>query len=65
MANDIDALDPFTRGYIAAALWSSTDDNGENLDAKYSEEDLAKETLAKIVADCKSFQEQAGDLIHA
>jgi hypothetical protein len=63
MAIDIDTLDSFTRGYIGAALWLLTDDDALDLDSEYSEEDLADETLAKIVADCKKFQEQAGDLI--
>lgn len=47
-------LDDFTRGYITAALWSSTDAEGESLDANYTESDIAPETLAGIVPSGKS-----------
>lgn len=49
-------LDEFTRHYLAAALWSSTDDSGEPLDANYSIGDLAPETLHAAIADCARFQ---------
>ncbi len=51
-------LDAFTRAYIECALWSSTDEDGEPLDAKYSLEDLAPETLSAMTADCAKFQEE-------
>lgn len=57
------ALDSFTRAYIEAALWSSTDDNDVPLDSQYDESDIAPETLAKIVADCERFQEQCSELL--
>jgi hypothetical protein len=47
-------MDKFTRAYIEAALWSSTDDNGEPLDN--GEHELADKTLAKMQTDCKRFQ---------
>jgi hypothetical protein len=60
-------MDAFTRAYITAALWSSTDDADESggapLDRNYSADDLAPETLAKIEADCAAFQAKAGELI--
>jgi len=52
-------MDEFIKSYITAALWSSTDQvdeqGGEPLDANYSPDDLAPETLARIQADCESF----------
>ncbi len=33
------------RHYIVAALWSSTDDDGEPLDANYDPDDMAPETV--------------------
>jgi hypothetical protein len=60
-------LDEFTRAYIAAALWSSNDEStpqgGEPLDANYSVDDIAPETMEKIIADCAKFQaDNAADL---
>ena len=55
-------LDNFTRAYIEAMLWSSTDDKDEPMDANYSASDLAPETLARIVADCTAFQAAHGNL---
>ena len=58
-------MDPFTIAYIEAALWSSMDNSdeqgGEPLDANYGLDDIAPETLASIVADCKAFQEAHAD----
>jgi len=54
-------MDRFTTAYIEAALWSSTDNSddsgGRPLDDNYGIEDLAPETLASIIEDCKEFQE--------
>jgi hypothetical protein len=60
-------MDPFTRSYIATALWSSTDNaddqGGEPLDANYGPDDLAPETLASIKEDCEAFQrDNAADI---
>ena len=53
-------MDAFTRSYIEAALWSSTDEaderGGEPLDANYGPADFAPETLAAIKKDCEAFQ---------
>lgn len=58
-------LDTFTRSYIEAALWSSTDNanesGGEPLDQNYSISDIAPETLAQMVSDCKDFQSSFGE----
>ena len=57
-------LDEFTRAYIAAALWSSTDnsrpDGGDPLDKNYSIDDIAPEALASMVQDCQQFQQENG-----
>ena len=54
--------DSFTDGYIECALWSSNDEStsegGEPLDANYSREDFAEETLRLFAAECAEFQRQ-------
>jgi hypothetical protein len=59
-------LDTFTTAYIEATLWSSTDNaddsGGEPLDKNYGVEDIAEESLAKMVADCRKFQDEQGHL---
>lgn len=54
-------MDKFTNAYIEAALWSSTDNSGRPLDDNYGVHDIAPETLASIVEDCKAFQEAHAD----
>jgi hypothetical protein len=60
-------LDPFTRAYIEAALWSTNDESdesgGEPLDANYTVSDIAPSTMAAIVHDCLDFQKRFGALI--
>lgn len=48
----------FTNGYIQAALWSSTDDDGNPLDDKLSMEDIDLNTHLKMVQDCAAFMEK-------
>lgn len=60
-------LDQFTRGYIGCALWSTMDNSGDSggdpLDRNYSLNDIAGETIANMVKDCKQFQlDNAADL---
>jgi len=60
-------LDGFTLAYIEAALWSTNDEStpagGEALENNYGLEDIADETLAKIISDCAQFQaEHAADI---
>ena len=52
---DPEGLDEFLAAYVEAALWSSTDDEGEPLDRNHDESDLAPETLARMRADCIEF----------
>lgn len=50
-----EGLVEFLAAYIKAALWSSTDDDGQPLDKSYGEAELAPETLARMKADCTTF----------
>lgn len=50
------ALDPFTKAYIEAALWSSSDEGGDPLDINYDITDIAESAWPKIIADCDAFQ---------
>ena len=59
--NPLRDLDTFTRVYVEAALWSSTDDNDQPLDRNYSWTDMAEDTLQEIIDDCHALQEASGD----
>ena len=50
-----EGLDEFMSAYIEAALWSSTDDNGEPFDKNHGSESLAPETSARMRTDCAAF----------
>jgi len=54
-------MDAFTRSYIEAALWSSMDNaddqGGEPLDANHGPDNIAPETLCRMVGDCEAFQQ--------
>jgi len=60
-------LDSFTRAYIEAALWSTTDNSdeqgGEPLDANYGIDDIAPETMELMIEDCADFQERYAELL--
>jgi hypothetical protein len=56
-------MDDFTKAYIEAALWSSTDDADEPLDKNYSANDLAPETLATMQTDCARFQTEQAECL--
>ena len=55
-------LDAFTRGYVAAALWSSTDNadegGGDPLDKNYSVSDIDSDTMEQMKRDCAKFQRE-------
>ncbi len=53
--------DEFTRAYIEAALWSSTDDD-QPLDDDYDIESLSPETYEAMCVDCETFQAFWGNL---
>jgi len=46
----------FETAYITCALWSSTDEQGQPLDAAFSVDDLAPATLQAMISDCQDFQ---------
>jgi hypothetical protein len=60
-------LNDFVRSYLETALWSSSDNfspsGGEPLDLNFSIDDIDDEAQERARADCKSFIEQAGDLL--
>lgn len=56
LINDVE-LDSFAQAYLECALWSSVDDDGDPLDAKFSVDDLESEVLQKAVQECRAFQE--------
>ncbi len=53
----------FFSAYVEAALWSSTDDNGDPLDSTYYESDIAPKALARMQKDCEDFLERADSLL--
>ena len=56
-------LTSFCRAYLICALWSSTDDHQEPLDANRGIDDLTQEAIEKAVADCAKFEaENAADI---
>jgi hypothetical protein len=57
------ARDAFTQAYIEAALWSSTGDDGEPLDAQYTPGDIAPRTLQQMQSDCEAFQYHNADAL--
>lgn len=59
------ALDSFTQGYIEAMFFTSTGDpdDAENSLENATVAELAPETLAAIIADCKQFQYDQGAIL--
>ena len=56
-------LDEFTTAYLECALWSSTDENDEPMDANYGIEDLTDECVNQAIEDCADFQEANAELL--
>lgn len=44
-----------TRHYLVCALWSSTDEHDNPLDANYDIDDIAPESIAQAEEDCLAF----------
>lgn len=64
MAANFD-IDEFVRHYAIAALWSSTDEHGEPLDAVFSIDDIDAETYYTMREDCADFlQSNLTDIHH-
>lgn len=61
-------MDDFTKAYLECALWASTDNSdpetgGDPMDANYSEDDIAPETLERMTRDCARFQAENADAL--
>lgn len=54
----------FIASCLGAALWSSTGDDGEPLDARFDISDFAPTTRAKLEADCHAFYDAQASHIH-
>jgi hypothetical protein len=53
----------FIAAYKTAALWSSTDSEGEPLDADYGSSDFHEDTAKKLQENCEKFiKDNAADL---
>jgi hypothetical protein len=61
MHDPYDDMDEFTQGYVDAALFSSTDDDGEPLDS--GQYDLSQQAIERMSIDAKEFQEKYADLL--
>lgn len=57
-------LDEMVKHYLACALWSETDDNGDPLDGTYALSDFSEDALKVARQDCQHFLDIAdtGDL---
>lgn len=53
----------FVQGYIECLLWSSTDENNDSMDSKYSIDDFSEGALSQINKDCETFIKRAGALL--
>lgn len=57
-------LDGFTKAYIEAMLWSTTNDKTENpFDADYCASDFTPEALVDIAEECAWFQQEYAEHI--
>ena len=45
----------FIAGYVAAMLWSSTDDNDEPLDASYTATAIHPDSMRDVIQECRDF----------
>jgi hypothetical protein len=55
-------LDAFTQGYIEAAMWTLTDEDGQSLDY-LGLHDIAEETIAKAFEECQAFQDSYAEAL--
>lgn len=60
------SLREFLASYIETALWSSIVDNGDPMDRDRGPDDIATETVVKMLDDCAAFRAaiDADDLVH-
>ncbi len=59
----ISQLDDFTRGYIEAALWSTSDEDDVPLDYNFSIADIHQTSLRAIIQDASTFQNENRELL--
>jgi hypothetical protein len=59
----MEKLDDFTKAYIQAALWSSSDGFDVPLDSDHGQSDISPTTLDQMIADCKQFQAENLDAL--
>lgn len=68
-AQIIARLDPFTRGYLVCALWSSNDESddqgGDPIDQNYGVEGIAKDSLLAMIEECRTFQTDNAETLAA
>lgn len=57
--NDTPEFREFVHAYLVAALWSSTDDEGEPLDARFTSDDIHPDSLAHMIEECRDFWKHA------
>ena len=55
--------DEFLKAYLACALWSSMDSEGEYLDSDHSMKDFSPEFLAEAKTDCDKFQKENAQML--
>jgi hypothetical protein len=53
----------FLDAYVAAALWTSSDDNDTPMNELYGAGDLSGELMAQMIDDCTAFLARRGDLL--
>jgi hypothetical protein len=58
-----DGLGIMIEAYLEAALWSSTDDDGNPLDKKFDYSAWSAEAMMRARMDCEEFIEKAGDAL--
>lgn len=65
--NSSQRMNEFQRGFLEAALWSSTDNaddsGGEPLDKNYDISDIEPKTLARLLKDCDDFCDENAKLL--
>lgn len=54
-------FEAFFQGYLAAALWSSIDEEGNPLDDAYGKDDIHPAAMAQMRKDCRDFMESNKD----
>jgi len=53
-------IDKMLAAYLACALWSSSDDDGNSLDGRFDTGDIATESVADARAQCADFISSVG-----